>query len=79
MDEIIKRFKSLWSKSKVAAILYLVCSIVLMVLAAIYLSSCTSSLFVQKNSPSATISTETNQNVSADSASIDIKPFNPIK
>lgn len=79
MDEIIKKFKLLWQKSKVAAILYLVCSIVLMVLAAIYLSSCTQSLFVQKNSPSSTISTETRQNVSADSASIDIKPFNPIK
>nr|DAE51484.1 MAG TPA: hypothetical protein [Microviridae sp.] len=78
MDEIIKKFKTLWKKSKVAAILYLVCSIVLMVLAAIYLSSCTQSLFVQKNSPSATISTETKQSVSADSASIDIKPFNPI-
>lgn len=79
MDEIIKRFKALWQKSKVAAIIYLICSVVLMVLAAIYLSSCTSSLFVQKNSPSATISTETHQNVSADSARIDIKPFNPLK
>lgn len=79
MDDIIKKFKALWQKSKVAAILYLICSIVLMVLAAIYLSSCTQSLFVQKNSPSSTISTETHQNVSADSASIDIKPFNPIK
>lgn len=79
MDEIIKRFKQLWQKSKIAAILYLVCSIVLMVLVAIYLSSCTSSLFVQKNSSGATISTETHQSVSADSASIDVKPFNPIK
>lgn len=79
MDEIIKRFKILWQKSKVAAIIYLICSVVLMVLVAIYLSSCTSSLFVQKNSPSATISTETHQNVSADSARIDIKPFNPLK
>lgn len=78
MDEIIKKFRLLWEKSKVAAILYLICSIVLMVLAAIYLSSCTQSLFVQKNSPSATISTQTHQTVSADSASIDIKPFNPI-
>lgn len=79
MDELIKKFKLLWQKSKVAAILYLVCCIVLMVLVSIYLSSCTSSLFIQKNSAGATISTETHQNVSADSASIDIKPFNPIK
>lgn len=79
MDEIIKRFKLLWQKSKVAAIVYLICSIVLMVLIAIYFSSCTQSLFVQKNSPSSTISTETHQNVSADSARIDIKPFNPLK
>lgn len=78
MDEIIKRFKTLWQKSKVAAIIYLICSVILLVLAAIYLSSCTSSLFVQKNSAGATISTETHQTVSADSASIDIKPFNPI-
>lgn len=78
MDDIIKKFKLLWKKSKFAAILYLVCSIVLMLLVAIYLSSCTQSLFVQKNSPSSTISTETHQAVSADSASIDIKPFNPI-
>ena len=79
MDDIIKKFKALWQKSKVAAVVYLVCCVLIMVIAVIYLSSCTSSLFVQKNSPSATISTETHQNVSADSASIDIKPFNPIK
>lgn len=79
MDDIIKKFKALWQKSKVAAVVYLVCCVLIMVIAAIYLSSCTSSLFVQKNSPSATISTETHQNVSADSARIDIKPFNPIK
>lgn len=79
MDDLIKKFKALWQKSKVAAILYLVCCVVVMVIAAIYLTSCTSSLFVQKNSPSSTISTETHQNVSADSASIDIKPLNPIK
>lgn len=79
MDEIIKRFKLLWKRSKVAAIIYLICSVVLMVLVAVYLSSCTSSLFVQKNSAGATISTETRQNVSADSARIDIEPFNPLK
>lgn len=79
MDEIIKRFKLLWQKSKAAAIIYLICSIVLMFLIAVYFSSCTQSLFVQKNSPSSTISTETHQNVSADSAYIDIKPFNPLK
>lgn len=79
MDEIIKRFKLLWQKSKVAAIVYLICSIVLMVFIAVYFSSCTQSLFVQKNSPSSTISTETHQNVSADSARVDIKPFNPLK
>lgn len=79
MDDIIKKFKALWQKSKIAAVVYLVCCVLIMVIAAIYLSSCTSSLFVQKNSPSATISTETHQNVSADSARIDIKPFNPIK
>lgn len=79
MDEIIKRFKALWQKSKVAAIIYLICSIMLMVLAAVYFSSCTQSLFVQKNSSGATISTETRQNVSVDSVCVDIKPFNPLK
>lgn len=78
MDDIIKKFKALWQKSKVAAVVYLLCCVAIMVIAAIYLSSCTSSLFVQKNSPSSTISTETHQNVSADSARIDIKPFNPL-
>lgn len=79
MDEIIKKFKTLWQKSKVVAVIYLICSIILMVLVAVYFSSCTQSLFVQKNSPSSTISTETHQNVSVDSARIDIKPFNPLK
>lgn len=79
MDDIIKKFKLLWQKSKVSAIVYLLCCVIIMVIAAIYLSSCTQSLFVQKNSPSSTISTETHQNVSADSARIDIEPFNPLK
>lgn len=79
MDDIIKKFKALWQKSKVAAIAYLLCCVIVMVIAATYLTSCTASLFVQKSSPSSTISTETHQNVSADSASIDIKPFKPIK
>lgn len=79
MDDILKKFKALWQKSKIAAIVYLLCCVIVMVLAAIYLSSCTQSLFVQKNSPNSTISTETTQSVSIDSASIDIKPFNPIK
>lgn len=79
MDDIIKKFKALWQKSKVAAIVYFICCIVVMVIAAFYLSSCTQSLFLQKNSPSSTISTETRQNVSVDSTSIDVKPFNPLK
>lgn len=78
MNDVFKQFVKLWDKNPIAAIIYLVCSVVVTVLAALYLTSCSSQLFVQKYSDGSSISTSTTQEVSADSTKVDVnvKPLN---
>ena len=78
MNNILKQFANLWNKNPIAAIIYLVCSVAATVLATLYLTSCSSQLFVQKNSDGSSISTSTTQEVSADSTdvSVNVKPLN---
>lgn len=78
MDDILKQFANLWNKNPIAAIVYLICIVVATVLTTLYLTACTSQLFVQKYSDGSTISTSTTQEVSADSTrvNVDFKPLN---
>ena len=74
---MFKNFANLWDRNPIAAIIYLVCMVAATVLATLYLTSCSSQLFVQKYSDGSSISTSTTQEVSADSTkvSVDVQPL----
>ena len=75
---MFKNFANLWDRNPIVAIIYLVCMVAATVLATLYLTACSSQLFVQKYSDGSSISTSTTQEVSADSTNVDVdvKPLN---
>ena len=78
MDDLMKKFLQLWRKNPIIAIVWLFATIAITVIASLYFTSCTASLFVQRGSPSSKIQTTTEQTVSADSASINLNPSNKL-
>ena len=63
LKRIFELYLALFKKNAIAAIILLACEVIAIVALCWCLTSCTSNLFVQRNSPSASITTTVQQSV----------------